>query len=341
MMLEVLAIFNLIFSVFSDTPAPENKYLTYIQGDINIIISVPHGGQKEYKTNETIPDRKPGCKDEAGNCHFGEENKTMNCKNVNDNVCPIRDGADMRSELIARSVYDKFVINTGKKPSFIKSELHRKRLDPNREVKEAAQGNAVAIEVYNAFHDSIEHAIKNFDGKPGFLLDFHGYYDKNNRQNNTMLGYLIKPKNLDKGKYSKEDVSVKALVERTNLTVDEILFGKGTSFGSLFEDSGYHALPSPRQHSPKGDKYFDGGFIVQTYGSRKKGNVDAIQLEFQSWIRSKDMWEDSSNEVDRDSFCEELADNIYKFYQLYYEPNYGIVSYGTYSKDQIIRRTFG
>jgi len=341
MLLEVLAIFNLIFGVYSNTPAPENKYLTYIQGDINIIISVPHGGQKEYKTNETIPDRKPGCKDEAGNCHFGEENKTMNCKNVNDNVCPIRDGADMRSELIARSVYDKFVNNTGKKPSFIKSELHRKRLDPNREVKEAAQGNAVAIEVYNAFHDSIEHAIKNFDGKPGFLLDFHGYYDKNNRQNNTMLGYLIKPKNLDKGKYSKEDVSVKALVERTNLTVDEILFGKGTSFGSLFEDSGYHALPSPRQHSPKGDKYFDGGFIVQTYGSRKKGNVDAIQLEFQSWIRSKDMWEDSSNEVTRDRFCEELANNIYKFYQLYYEPKYGIVSYGTYSKDQIIRRTFG
>jgi len=341
MLLEVLAIFNLIFGVYSNTPAPENKYLTYIQGDINIIISVPHGGQKEYKTNETIPDRKPGCKDEAGNCHFGEENKTMNCKNVNDNVCPIRDGADMRSELIARSVYDKFVNNTGKKPSFIKSELHRKRLDPNREVKEAAQGNAVAIEVYNAFHDSIEHAIKNFDGKPGFLLDFHGYYDKNNRQNNTMLGYLIKPKNLDKGKYSKEDVSVKALVERTNLTVDEILFGKGTSFGSLFEDSGYHALPSPRQHSPKGDKYFDGGFIVQTYGSRKKGNVDAIQLEFQSWIRSKDMWEDSSNEVNRDRFCEELADNIYKFYQLYYEPNYGIDSYGTYFNDQIIRRTFG
>ena len=37
----------------------------------------------------------------------------------------------------------------------------------------------MAIEAYNAFHDSIEHAIKNFDGKPGFLLDFHGYYDKN------------------------------------------------------------------------------------------------------------------------------------------------------------------
>jgi len=330
MMLEVLAIFNIIFSVFSDTPAPENKYLTYIQGDINIIISVPHGGQKEYRNNKTIPDRKPGCKDETGTCQFGEENKTKNCKKV----CSIRTGADLRSELIARTVYDKFVNKTGKKPSFIKSELHRKRLDPNREVKEAAQGNAVAIEAYNAFHDSIEHAIKNFDGKPGFLLDFHGYYDKNS-QNNTMLGYLIRPQDLNAGTYSKEDVSVKALVERTDLTVDEILFGEDTSFGSLFEKSGYHALPSPRQHSPDGDRYFNGGFIVQTYGSREKGNVDAIQLEFQSWIRSKDL----STEV-RDNFCEELADNIYKFYQLYYEPNFGIVSYGTYSNDQIIRRTF-
>jgi len=330
MLLEVLAIFNLIFSVYSNTPAPENKYLTYIQGDINIIISVPHGGQKEYKNNKTIPDRKPGCKDETGTCQFGEENKTKNCKKV----CSIRTGADLRSELIARTVFDKFVNKTGKKPSFIKSELHRKRLDPNREVKEAAQGNAVAIEVYNAFHDSIEHAIKNFDGKPGFLLDFHGYYDKNS-QNNTMLGYLIRPQDLNAGTFSKEDVSVKALVERTDLTVDEILFGEDTSFGSLFEKSGYHALPSPRQHSPDGDRYFNGGFIVQTYGSREKGNVDAIQLEFQSWIRSKDL----STEV-RDNFCEELADNIYKFYQLYYEPNFGIVSYGTYSNDQIIRRTF-
>ena len=61
------------------------------------------------------------------------------------------------------------------------------------------------------------------------LIYFNCEY--NFRQNNTMLGYLIKPKNLDNGTYSKEDVSVKALVERTNLTVDEILFGKGTSFG--------------------------------------------------------------------------------------------------------------
>ena len=61
------------------------------------------------------------------------------------------------------------------------------------------------------------------------LIYFNCEY--NFRQNNTMLGYLIRPQDLNAGTYSKEDVSVKALVERTDLTVDEILFGEDTSFG--------------------------------------------------------------------------------------------------------------
>jgi len=338
MLLKALAIFSFIISSFSesyvsDNSPPENQYVEYIQGDINIIISAPHGGQ--VRPEKPGPFRKPGCKeDEAGKCQFIEKNKTKKCKKGI--VCPnfSRD-ADVNSELIARSVFDKFENITGMKPSFIKSELHRSRLDPNREIEEAAQGNDTAIEAYNAFHDSIKHAIKNFDGKPGFLLDFHGYGDKVRQQNSTMLGYLINSTDLDAGNYSKEMVSVKALIERTNLSIDEILFGDDTSFGSLFEDSDYKALPSPRQHSPDGDKYFNGGFITETYGSRDEGNVDAIQLEFPSWVRTQ-----ASNET-RDKFCEELAKNIYKFYKLYYEPNYGIVSYGTYSTNKKIRRTFG
>ena len=46
-----------------------------------------------------------------------------------------------------------------------------------------------------------------------------------------MLGYLINSTDLDAGNYSKEMVSVKALIERTTLSIDEILFGDDTSFG--------------------------------------------------------------------------------------------------------------
>jgi len=292
-----------IGSGLGDTSFPVDPNVEYIQGDINIIISVPHDG----RVKKNFEKRQPGCKDNSGKCQFGD--KTVKC--AGKSVCKISTFADSNSSLLARSVFNKFMNITGKKPSFVMSHLHRSRLDPNREVNEAAQGNEKALKAYNAFHGSIEHAQKTFNGKPGFLLDFHGYSDKKG-QNSTLLGYLIRPNDLNKEKYDKEKSSVKALVERSNETLEEILFGNKTSLGALFERSGYKALPSPRQRKPDGDKYFNGGYITQQYGSRDEGNIDAIQLEFPSWIRTQ-----ATKEI-QDAFCDELANNIACFYFHFY-----------------------
>jgi len=233
------------------------------------------------------------------------------------NVCEVSTGADLNASVIARSVYNKFINITGKKPFFIMSHLHRSRLDPNRPVDEAAQGNKLATKAYDAYHGSIEHAKKTFDGKPGLLLDFHGYADTVKRQNSTMLGYLISKTALNKETYSKRRSSVKALLERTNLATEEILFGN-TSLGAMFERSGYKALPSSRQHRPAKDHYFKGGYTIQTHGSRDGGEIDAIQLEFPSWFRTE-----ASEEL-RNKFCDQLAYNIAMFYNLFYEPNYSM-----------------
>ena len=48
----------------------------------------------------------------------------------------------------------------------------RSRMDPNREILEAAQGNDLAIEVYKEFHASINDAKQRV--KRGLILDFHG-----------------------------------------------------------------------------------------------------------------------------------------------------------------------
>ena len=56
---------------------------------------------------------------------------------------------------------------------------HRSRLDPNRPLKEAAQGNKEAISAYKAFHGAIEKAHKDIQGRPGLHIDFHGYRDVN------------------------------------------------------------------------------------------------------------------------------------------------------------------
>ena len=52
------------------------------------------------------------------------------------------------------------------------NDYFRSRMDPNREILEAAQGNDLAIEVYKEFHASINHAKQRV--KRGLILDFHG-----------------------------------------------------------------------------------------------------------------------------------------------------------------------
>ena len=51
------------------------------------------------------------------------------------------------------------------------------------------------------------------------------------------------------------------------------------------EQAGFHAVPSDRQPAPNGDKYFDGGYITEVYGSRNDGIMDAGQLECPSETR--------------------------------------------------------
>ena len=53
----------------------------------------------------------------------------------------------------------------------------RSKLDPNREILEAAQGNSLAEKVYKEFHSAINDAKKVV--KRGLIIDFHGQVMKN------------------------------------------------------------------------------------------------------------------------------------------------------------------
>ena len=70
------------------------------------------------------------------------------------------------------------------------------RLDPNREVNEAAQGNAEAVQAYETFHGFIETASEAV-GR-GVLFDLHG---QSHEQNSTECGYLVRTEDLNSGNY--------------------------------------------------------------------------------------------------------------------------------------------
>ena len=109
-------------------------------------------------------------------CLFGEENTIEDCPD--DKVCKVIIWSDTNAAKIARTVFNTVMEITGRTPHLIISHLHRSRLDPNRPVAEAAQGNEEAIGAYEAFHGAIETAHDSLDGEPGLHIDFHGYSDK-------------------------------------------------------------------------------------------------------------------------------------------------------------------
>ena len=50
-------------------------------------------------------------------------------------------------------------------------------------------------------------------------------------------------------------------------------------------EEGLDAVPSTKDPSPNGESYFSGGYSVKAYGSRGGGDIDAIQMEFDSAFR--------------------------------------------------------
>jgi len=259
------------------------KYVEYRPGNTNLIISVPHDG---FLKPGNVANRTNGCRDKAksdgGNCQYpwtqkcpsdGPSSDEWFCKAVNYN--------DDFTQEIGRGFIDEFQSLTGKTPYLIIDNLHRSKMDPNRPINRAAQGNPDAELAYNEFHNYILKAREAMNG-PGLLVDFHGV--QSHPHNRIEIGYLFRTNDLNAGDYTKDVPSIQALLNRTGMSIPDILSGD-QSFGAMFEAEGYESIPSPRQPIPGKDKYYRGGHITQIHGSRDGGLVDAIQTEFPKTIR--------------------------------------------------------
>ena len=125
--------------------------------------------------------------------------------------------------------------------------------------------------------------------------------------------FYFRSEDLNAEDYTKDIPSIQALLNRTGLSVQEILSGN-QSLGAMFEAEGYLSFPSHRQPAPGEDKYYRGGYITEIHGSRNGGQVDAIQTEFPKSIRRNEV----NGEQIRNDFIKALARVIAQFHELYY-----------------------
>merc|ERR1711892_269313 len=259
----------------------KHKWVEYQPGSIPLILTVPHDGDEKPKE---IHDRSVGGIADWGTRHIAET---------------LADG--LKKELKGR-------------PHIVLSKLHRSKMDPNREIVEAAEGNAMAEEAWNAYHEMIEDVIKIIGEKgPGLVLDIHG---QKHGYNICELGYYIEKDNLNSGDYTEADSTIRELIERNGKTIDQVLSGS-QSLGALMEKEGLSAVPSnkPERKTPGSNDYFRGGYSIRRHGSKDGNTTDAIQIEVQSEIRVSKAGGGWSA---RKKFADNLAKAVAEFMNLYY-----------------------
>lgn len=294
-----LTLFILIFffssTVYSQTYIAgetyfgENEYIEFIAGNLPIIISAPHGGGLEPVD---IPDR------DCTGCVYVRDSRTQ--------------------ELIRQmsvAIFEEF----GCYPYIIINRLHRKKLDANRDIGDAADGDPMAEQAWMEFHDFIQTAkdsiTQNF-GK-GLYLDLHGHGHDIQR---LELGYRISKTELQMTDLELdalvEDASIKNLVNNNlnNLTLSQLLRGQD-SFGEYYEEELFPAVPSQTDPFPIDDEpYFNGGYNTERHSSKLEGVIDGIQIECN--------WENVRNtEANRDIFATATAQVLRKYFETHYFGN--------------------
>ncbi len=223
----------------------KQHYVEFVAGDFPVVISVPHGGAV---APSNIPDRT---------------GTTVTDSNTID---------------LGRAIAQAFAARTGRRPHLVISHLRRTKLDANREVADAAQGNADATAAWNEYHGFVELAMTTATSGStrGFYIDLHGHGHPIQR---LELGYLLSNSQLDltdaqlnTGGYASSS-SLRLAMPLTSVTFAELLRGP-SSLGGLLGAS-TPAVPSPAAASPGADPYFDGGYSTERHTARLPG----LQIE--------------------------------------------------------------
>ena len=236
-----------------------NDWVEYRPGTLPIVLSAPHGGSLEPGS---IPDRSGS------------------------GIVTVRDSRTIETTIAAS---DALANLTGERPHVIISHLRRTKLDPNRDIGEAALGNDEAERAWREYHGFIDMARETVatDHGAGLYLDMHGHGHDVQR---LELGYLLSGNQLDTfddpalDALDGQGTSLAGLGARTEAPFSSILRGP-ESFGGLLEAAGVPAVPSPRWPGPEidtipGDEpYFSGGYSTRRHGSVDGGPIDGIQIE--------------------------------------------------------------
>lgn len=237
----------------TDEEVFNESWLDIRDGDIPLVISVPHGGEI---SPEGLPDRECGT-------------------TVQDN----------NTTLLAFEI-EKQLQQFDKNPYLIVGQIARTKIDLNRDMEVATCGNSIMNETWNQYHANIEKALSSAVEEFGYAvyIDLHGQSHPIRR---LELGYLLSKSELQQS-YTEEESNADLaeesslynfFTENRELSLKDMLTGEN-ALGTIIENAGYRSVPSLQDPFPESDDpYFTGGYNTRRYTSSDYPEVFGLQIE--------------------------------------------------------------
>ncbi|CAF1295341.1 unnamed protein product [Rotaria sp. Silwood1] len=253
-----------------------SSYEFYPDGNMNLIISAPHGGN--VKPTD-VPDRS------SGGCGRKPNSTAFYCTwNYNDtcvenaNPCDLGATRDVLTDEFAQNIANELYKTWGYKPFVVLGVWSRGKVEFNRPIIEGTLQQPESVASFQGYHSFISQTVDQIKQQfgTGLLIDLHG-----NAYNYTMAGYLLKSKHLSVNDLNT--LTVNSSIEPIcGSDRNECIRGL-SSFGTKLEQKGLGVVyPSFANPKPGNLTYFEGGYITSNYISK----INAIQIELPAAISS-------------------------------------------------------
>lgn len=233
----------------------EERWIEYVEGNIPLVISVPHGGRV---TTESLSVR--------------------DCKGA-------ITGVDGGSIELARAIQSYFRKEYKVTPHIIISHLARRHVDQNRELENGATCGYTANEKpWYTFHNWVDSALNlaTANGNMAMYIDLHSHGHANQR---LEIGYNLNKEELqmildDQFNNDRKYHSLTNLLKtEKSLDFKEMIFGEN-AFGTLVANRGVPTTPSKQDPVPtKDERFFSGGDNTRRFTGKKYPNVFGLQIE--------------------------------------------------------------
>jgi N-formylglutamate amidohydrolase len=195
---------------------------------------------------------------------------------------------DTNTDKLAAKLADAIEKRMMGKPYLVVAHFRRKQVDVNRPAKDGYESDG-AKPIYDAYHQALKDAtdaVKREWGG-GLVLDIHGQA-------------------ADSEAIFRGTNDGKTVLHLTMKFGKDAFTGPKSVVGYLAAH-GYKILPASDSTDRENPNY-SGGYIVQTYGSRDGGVIDAIQLETGSKLR---------NAANVDQTAADIADAVVAYAKAY------------------------